>query len=145
MGLYMKLALIWWAIVAALIIASIRAGATELIIERVAPQYGIEPSLVRAIIFVESSNNPNAVGRDGEVGLMQLHPKWHPNVSFDPKENIKLGIKYLAKIRARHGARHTNSWFVFFNYGPNKKLDNPRETEYYKKVIRSQFGNVATN
>ena len=45
--------------------------------EEIGAMYNICPELLEAIIEHESSGNPNAVGADGDIGLMQVVPKWH--------------------------------------------------------------------
>lgn len=98
--------------------------------------FGIRPEIIRAIIKVESSGRPTATGSLGEVGLMQLRPEFHECATYDVLENVLCGTKYLKALKKRHGARHPESWFVFFNTGPNKHLDNPKLTRYYKKVTK---------
>jgi soluble lytic murein transglycosylase-like protein len=42
------------------------------------------------IIRCESFGNPNAVGSQGERGLTQIHPRYHPRLAtFDPRGNIQ--------------------------------------------------------
>ncbi|MRR55320.1 MAG: DUF4124 domain-containing protein [Deltaproteobacteria bacterium] len=69
------------------------------IVKSVASEYGVDKSLVKAVIHAESGYNPNAVSPKGAQGLMQLMPKTAqglkvPN-SFDPKDNIRGGVRYL--------------------------------------------------
>ena len=44
------------------------------IIQPLSRHYGIDPALVKAIIYVESRYNPRAVSPKGASGLMQLLP-----------------------------------------------------------------------
>jgi soluble lytic murein transglycosylase-like protein len=99
-----------------------------------AKQYKIDPNLVMAIIEVESDFNPKATGLQGEVGLMQLHPRYFPRARYDIKNNIKIGIKHLAYMRKHCPYKRNHTWVVCYNRG-FKKLDYPHKTSYYKKVM----------
>jgi soluble lytic murein transglycosylase-like protein len=73
----------------------------------------LKPSLVAAIISVESSGNPKAISKKGAYGLMQIrHKVWAKDLKaagiiktksdlFDPDTNIKAGsfilVHYLRK------------------------------------------------
>ncbi len=65
-----------------------------------AQQYGVDPTLVRAVIHAESAFNPDAVSSAGAGGLMQLMPQTAARFGvadrFNPKENIAGGVAYLA-------------------------------------------------
>lgn len=71
----------------------------ESIINACSLEYGVDKSLVKAVIHAESGYNPNAVSRAGATGLMQLMPKTAQglkvNDSFNPKDNIRGGVRYL--------------------------------------------------
>ena len=71
----------------------------EPIINSCALEYGVDKSLVKAVIQAESGYNPNAVSRKGAAGLMQLMPKTAEGLkvynSLDPAENIRGGVRYL--------------------------------------------------
>ena len=71
----------------------------EPIIRQCATDYGVDRSLVKAVIHAESSYNPQAVSRKGARGLMQLMPGTAQDLkvvdSFDPKDNIRGGVRYL--------------------------------------------------
>ncbi|AAR35203.1 lytic transglycosylase domain-containing protein [Geobacter sulfurreducens] len=71
----------------------------EPIIDQCALEFGVDRSLVKAVIHAESGYNPNALSPKGASGLMQLMPKTAKDLkvanSFDPKDNIKGGVRYL--------------------------------------------------
>ena len=71
----------------------------EPIIRQCSTDYGVDRSLVKAVIHAESSYNPQAVSRTGARGLMQLMPGTAQDLrvvdSFDPKDNIRGGVRYL--------------------------------------------------
>ncbi|MFL6245972.1 MAG: lytic transglycosylase domain-containing protein [Thermoanaerobaculia bacterium] len=72
------------------------------IIERYADRYGVDPTLVRAVIQVESDFNPNCVSHKGARGLMQLMPetarRFGVSKIHDPEQNIHGGVRYLAYL-----------------------------------------------
>lgn len=71
----------------------------EPIVKSVASEYGVDKSLVKAVIHAESGYNPNAVSPKGAQGLMQLMPKTAQGLNvpncLDPKDNIRGGVRYL--------------------------------------------------
>jgi len=78
---------------------SVNPAEYEQIISACATKYGVNPSLIKAVIHAESGYNPNAVSRKGASGLMQLMPGTarllKVSNSFDPKDNVEGGVKYL--------------------------------------------------
>ncbi|HRO28060.1 MAG TPA: lytic transglycosylase domain-containing protein [Gammaproteobacteria bacterium] len=76
--------------------AEIRAAAAE---------FGVEEAIVRAIMHAESAYNPNALSRAGAQGLMQLMPataaRFGVTNAFDPGQNIRGGVEYLAWLLRR--------------------------------------------
>lgn len=70
-----------------------------------ARQYGVDEAIVRAIIHAESAFNPNALSRVGAQGLMQLMPatarRFGVDNAFDPAQNIRGGVQYLAWLLKR--------------------------------------------
>lgn len=72
------------------------------IIKEVSGKYGVEDSLIRSIIKVESNFNPQAVSPKGAVGLMQLMPttalEYGVTDIYDPRENIEGGVRYLKDL-----------------------------------------------
>jgi soluble lytic murein transglycosylase-like protein len=77
-------------------------------IHAAAQEYGVEEAIVRAIIHAESAYRPNAVSRAGARGLMQLIPatasRFGVGDVFDPAQNIKGGVKYLAFLLKRYNS-----------------------------------------
>ena len=64
-----------------------------------APEYGIDPRLVFALITVESNFNPRALSPSNAHGLMQLMPstarRFGVTDIWDPVQNISGGLSYL--------------------------------------------------
>jgi soluble lytic murein transglycosylase-like protein len=64
--------------------------------------YGVDPTLVRAVIHAESAFRPDAVSPKGAGGLMQLMPataqRFDVSDRFDPEQNIAGGVAYLALL-----------------------------------------------
>ncbi len=80
-----------------------------------AARYGVDPALVKAVVWRESRFNPNARGRKGEVGLMQImkdtaedwakaeHVSFFLQAQlFDPAKNTQVGAWYLRKLLRRY-------------------------------------------
>lgn len=87
-----------------------KAHALDELIVRVSRENGMDPRLVSAVIWKESRFNPQAKGKAGEVGLMQVMPvtglEWAgthgvegftPERLFDPETNLRAGVWYLRK------------------------------------------------
>jgi len=71
------------------------------IIRQAARKHGVDSSLIKAVIRAESDFDKHAVSSKGAQGLMQLMPDTAKELevedSFDPKENIHAGVRYLKK------------------------------------------------
>ncbi len=76
------------------------------LIHAAAEKHGVDESLIRWVIAVESNFNPRAVSRKRAEGLMQLLPKTAALYSvgdiFDPAQNIDAGTRYLKDLLARY-------------------------------------------
>jgi soluble lytic murein transglycosylase len=99
--------------------------------------YDIDPFLILAVIEVESQFNPGAIGGSGEIGLMQLHPKYFPSASFDIQKNILLGTRQLAIVRERCPNKNDMTWINCYNLGSSRALNHPKKFRYYKKVMNA--------
>jgi hypothetical protein len=71
----------------------------EGLIRKYSQIYGVDPSLVRAVMRHESGFKPTAVSPKGAQGLMQLMPGTAALMGvkdpFDPEQNIAGGVGYL--------------------------------------------------
>ena len=80
-------------------------SATRGLVERIAPEEGVPPELVLAVIFRESRFSPCAVSPSGAVGLMQLKPATARLMGvgdlLDPEQNIRGGARYLRLLLER--------------------------------------------
>jgi soluble lytic murein transglycosylase-like protein len=90
-------------------------------IEQASEKYGIESSLIKAVIDAESSGNHKAVSSKGAQGLMQLMPYTADELSvddpLDPVDNIFGGTKYLSKLMERFN-NNTQLVLAAYNAGP---------------------------
>lgn len=72
------------------------------LIEKYSKEYNVDPNLVKQLITVASGNNPQAVGSNGNVGLMQLNPSLLSTYGitnpFDPAQNISAGTQHLSQL-----------------------------------------------
>lgn len=74
------------------------------LVRKLAPEYGISPRLVMALIRAESNFEPSAVSPKNAQGLMQLIPetslRFNVKKPFDPEQNIRGGMSYLRWLLA---------------------------------------------
>ncbi len=74
----------------------------DAIIERYSAKYRVDPTLVRAVIQVESDFNVACISSKGARGLMQLMPETAKRFGVgkihDAEQNIHGGVKYLAYL-----------------------------------------------
>lgn len=95
-------------------------------------QYNIPKGTLSRVAMQESSFRPDVISGAvnspaGAVGLMQIVPRWHPNVDpTDPIASINYAASYLAKLHGQFG-----TWklaLAAYNWGPGnlrKYLNNP--------------------
>jgi soluble lytic murein transglycosylase len=92
------------------------------LIARQAAVYRLDPDLIWSIIYEETYFSPWKVGKDGEIGLMQITPavgrEWAAETGMrelerqmalnseellrDPERNIQIGSWYLEKIHEQY-------------------------------------------
>ena len=87
----------------------------EAILRAHADNYGLEPSLLAAVVYSESKFDPNAKSSAGAIGLMQLLPEtaqgiadhtgggnWKASDLYDPELNVRYGAWYLARMQRKY-------------------------------------------
>ncbi len=132
--------------------AKVSAGAGSQysqIIARHAQQHGIPVALANAVVRIESNFRPNARGRAGEVGLMQIKPATARMMGYsgsakglyDPETNIRYGMKYLAMAH-QLGGGDTCGTILRYNAGHAAKRMNKISAAYCAKVKRHMGGNI---
>jgi len=115
------------------------------IIQKAAEQFGVEVTLIKAIIKAESSFNPNAVSKSGAQGLMQLMPDTADDMKvgdpFDPEENILGGTRYLSLLLKRFN-RDKRLAVAAYNVGPTTVAKHaavppiPQTRQFVDRVMR---------
>lgn len=131
----MKLTIVLMSLIGSLSHALTKSEIVEMIKTKSVTE-GVDPDLAVAIATVESSLNPQAIGSLKEVGLFQLRPEYHDVKAGNLKHNTRIALKYLSYLKTVGDKKEMGeAWFVLFNYGPNRTLKRPRETNYYKKVM----------
>ena len=115
----------------------------DLIVEQ-ARLNGVRPSLVRAVVQVESGFNPSAISPKGALGLMQLMPatarQFHVGNPFNPIENVRAGVAYLKELLTRYNNKEELA-LAAYNAGPGavdkhgQSIPPYRETRSYVSRI----------
>ena len=78
---------------------------------------GVPPKTAVAVVRQESGFRPDATGRAGEIGLMQLKCRTARSVGFrghcralyDPETNLRYGMRYLRKALKRGSVAYYNA------------------------------------
>jgi soluble lytic murein transglycosylase-like protein len=98
-----------------------REDSFDELIREAAETFNIPFEFIKAVIKAESAFNPRAVSRAGAQGLMQLMPQTAEdmgvNDSFDPRENIFGGSRYLRILADRYNG-DINLVLSAYNAGP---------------------------
>lgn len=102
-------------------------------------EYHIDPAIILAMCFRESSYNPSAIGDSGNsLGLMQIQPRWNQERMqelgcmdlLDPYQNVTVGVDILAWQLDRYDGDLAKA-LVAYNQGHF----NGTVTQYAKEVL----------
>ena len=98
-------------------------------IENAGRKYGVDPMLVKAVVWRESRFQPEKVGKNGERGLMQVTEgaaaDWAktnkmatfvPTDLFSPKTNLEAGTWYLKQAMNRYAGKDDPLTFALAEY-----------------------------
>jgi len=112
-----------------------------------------DPVFVIAVMKTESQFNTHAIGRAGEIGLMQIKPstaEWFcekmglvwkgPESLKDPIYNLEIGTKYFKYLKNTLKSKSSN-YINAYNMGLNNLQRLPSSVKkahpYYHRVIRN--------
>ncbi len=119
------------------------------LIHTIADSHDLNPELVKAVIKIESNFNAKAVSPKGAKGLMQLMPgtakRFGVSDVFDPEDNIRGGVKYLAFLFDEFGEQNLDLVLAGYNAGENavhkygEKIPPYKETQQYVKKVKAVF------
>ncbi|MCY3846394.1 MAG: lytic transglycosylase domain-containing protein [Acidobacteria bacterium] len=119
------------------------------IVDAAARRHGVDPSLVHAIIAVESGYRANAQSPAGAQGLMQLMPGTQRQLgvsdAFDPQQNVDAGVAYLHRLTDEFG---TVLALAAYNAGPGavrryNGIPPYKETRAYVQAVLDRAQPVA--
>ena len=94
----------------------------DALIVQVAGEYGLPWELVRAVCYVESTFNPNAVSPTGDYGLMQVYyGVWNElgvdlkndTIQYDPEYNLRVGCGILKEKIEQNGGDFTTALMCY--------------------------------
>jgi soluble lytic murein transglycosylase len=102
-------------------------------IRAAARRYGVDPALVKAVVWRESRFHPDVRGRAGELGLMQIQEtaagEWaeaehishfvHEHC-LDPVTNTLAGTYYLAKVLRRYSKTDNPPAYALADYNAGR-------------------------
>ena len=109
-------------------------------IEAAASRKDLDPRLLAALVWAESSFNPAAVSASGAVGLTQLMPSTAAGLNvdpWDPQENLLGGARFLGAQIERFGS--VELALAAYNAGPGRVDEAggvpPETQDYVSRVL----------
>ena len=125
-------------------------------IQEVARKRGIDPMLLKAVVWRESRFRPGKMGLDGERGLMQITDgaatEWVkgekianfvPTDLFDPKVNLEAGSWLIARALRRYEGKDDPLPFALAEYNAGRsrvvKWSGEREGEGGKQASSQEL------
>jgi soluble lytic murein transglycosylase-like protein len=113
-----------------------------------AQRFSVPTGWIRAVMRVESANDPRALSEKGAMGLMQIMPKTWEELRaryalgadpYEPRDNILAGAAYLRELHNRFGSP---GFLAAYNAGPKRYAQHlatgaplPVETQNYVAVL----------
>ena len=96
-------------------------------------KHGVDPALIKAVVWRESKFDPAARGTKGETGLMQIMeitglewageqkvPQFSETTLQDPARNIECGTWYLRKLLGRYRMTDNPVPFALADYNAGR-------------------------
>lgn len=127
----------------------------DALIDHAARLHHIDPDLVWSITYEETYFRPWKIGKDGEIGLMQVTPvvarAWATETDRpiqdvaallrDPERNIEIGCWYLEKFsdEYRDAPGREARMLAAYNAGPSRAADWSRVAEGAAPLSQQQF------
>jgi len=98
----------------------------------------VDAALIRAVISVESGNNPSARSSAGAVGLMQLMPatarRYGVKNRLDPEQNIHGGARYLRDLKVLFDG-NLQLVLAAYNAGEAAVMKHGRRIPPYRETV----------
>lgn len=112
--------------------------------EEISKIYPICPELIQAQIFYESSNRRDVISRWGDVGYMQINPKWQAERIgrlgaydlSDAYQNILVGCDLLYELFQKYG--EVELALMAYNEGEEtavKKYNSGQVSDYARNIM----------
>jgi len=111
------------------------AKALNEVINSISDRHQIDPDFINSVIHAESGFNAHAVSPKGARGLMQLMPQTANqlgvNNSFDPKDNVEGGTRYLRELLEQYNFDIVKA-LAAYNAGPQRVQKYHGVPPYYE-------------